>query len=328
MTAPTTSEEAQTYLAAVAAELADLSEGDRAELLEDLEMHLAALQEELDERPLEVRLGTPAVYAAELRLAAELPPRSRSGRALPGHLLALATRARESRVAREVVVFVPQLLPAWWVARGYLLVLLPSLTLGTSRRDFPVPAPWGSHLAGVLAVAVAVVLSVAVGRRRLPRLTLPLVVAVDLALVVGAVSVLASAPERLTVHRTRVVGMHAQFADSPLITASGPVTDVYPYTLDGKPLSDVLLYDQNGRPLETGRQLWWADHCRRVLAQPLAVGGVPVPQVYPKHYVLDPAGVTLSGMPITPGQCKALARPAIVVPTLSPRPAGSATAAR
>lgn len=318
MTAPATSADAQAYLAAVRAELADLAEPDRYELLEDLAMHLAAIEEERDERPLQVRLGPAAAYAEELRVAAGLPPRPRSDHGVAGQLRSIALRTRQTRWLREATAFVPQLLPAWWVARGYLLVLLPALVRVTSARDFPVPAPAGSHALGLLLVAVAVVLSVLIGRRRLPRLVVPLVLVVDVVLAVVALDVLASAPERLTVHETRVVAAANPFAESPLMTGHGPVTDIYPYTLDGKPLTDVLLYDQDGRPLETGRQLWWRDHCRRVLAQPKAVDGIPVPQVYPKHYELDPAAVTLSGLPIAPGQCTVVTRPVVAVPTLAP----------
>jgi hypothetical protein len=35
----------------------------------------------------------------------------------------------------------------------------------------------------------------------------------------------------------------------PGVYAAGPVTNIYPYSKDGKPLTDVLLYDQDGRPL-------------------------------------------------------------------------------
>jgi hypothetical protein len=318
MTAPTTSAQAHAYLTAVAAHLADLPEGDRAELLEDLTMHLVALEEEHDERSLEARLGTADSYAAELRAAAGLPARASSWVGVSTRLRTAVQRARGSRLARETSDFLPQLLPAWWVLRGYLLVLLPCLAGVSGARDFPVPAPAGSHALGVVLVLVATVASVALGRRKLPRLVVPVVVLVDLALVVASANVLASAPERLTVHRYRYVNGQNPFHDSPLVSAGRPVTDIYPYTLAGAPLTDVLLYDQDGRPLETGKQLWWRDHCRRVLAQPQVVGGIPVQQVYPKHYVLDPTAVTLSGMPITPGQCKPVPRPAVVLPTLAP----------
>ena len=33
------------------------------------------------------------------------------------------------------------------------------------------------------------------------------------------------------------------------VFAAGQVTNIYPYSQDGKPLTNVLLYDQDGRPI-------------------------------------------------------------------------------
>ena len=68
--------EAQDFLGAVERELADLPAEDRSALLEDLALHLEALTTEDDDRPLAVRLGSPAAYAADLRAAAGLPARA------------------------------------------------------------------------------------------------------------------------------------------------------------------------------------------------------------------------------------------------------------
>lgn len=318
MSAATTSAAAQAYLAAVGRELADLPEPDRADLLEDLTLHLAALEEEQDERSLEARLGPAVTYAAELRSSAGLPPRQAPLAEAASRVRTWLARARGSAVLRETRSFLPQLLPAWWVLRGYLLVLLPSLATVSTARDFPVPAPAGSHVLGAVLVVVAVVLSVLLGRRRLPRPLLAVVVVVDLVVLAAAANLLASAPERLRVRELRTVAAPSPFTDSPLITTRGPVTDIYPYAADGTPLKDVLLYDQDGRPLLTGRQLWWRDHCRRIVAQPKGPDGLPVLQSYPKRYVLDPAAVTLSGMPVKAGQCQEVARPTVVLPTPSP----------
>jgi hypothetical protein len=56
------------YAAAVRAALADLDPGERAQLLEDLEGHLAEVAAETD-GPLTDRLGPPEAYGAELRAA-------------------------------------------------------------------------------------------------------------------------------------------------------------------------------------------------------------------------------------------------------------------
>ena len=322
MTAPVTSPAAQAYLAAVQAELADLPADERAELLEDLEQHLTALEEEGCDQPLIARLGPPAEYAAELRAAAGLPPRERTTRSRRLPLRKTWTALARSAAVRETRAFLPTLAPAWWVMRGYLVVLLPCLRQSAGTRDFPIPAPGGSHAVGVTAVAIAVLLSVALGRRRLPRPATVLVLAVDVALALAAVGVLRDAPRRLTTHRVEVITQvqDPEFRLSPLITQHGPVTDIYPYAADGTPLHDVLLYDQDGRPLQTGKQLWWADHCNRVLAPPLALDGGPVPFAYPQHYVLDRANVDLRGNPVQAGQCKPVTRVKITPPALIKKP--------
>jgi hypothetical protein len=35
---------------------------------------------------------------------------------------------------------------------------------------------------------------------------------------------------------------------------------------------------------------------------------------FPQQYVLDPSGQTIEGVPVAPGQCQALARPAVPLP--------------
>src|SRR3954464_12706021 len=112
----------------------------------------------------------------------------------------------------------------------------------------------------------------------------------------------------------------------------GPVTDVFPYAADGTPLEGVLLYDQDGRPLKVGFQQWWADECARVLQQPEAADGVPVPNSFPQSYVLDPAGVDLTpparpagppprGAGGAPDSCRAVGpRPAAPPPTSPAEP--------
>src|SRR4029453_14449275 len=70
------SREAQDYLTGVEAELADLPTDDPRPLIEDPPLPLGALPAEDDGRPLAVRLGSPAAYAADLRSAAGLPARA------------------------------------------------------------------------------------------------------------------------------------------------------------------------------------------------------------------------------------------------------------
>ena len=115
----------------------------------------------------------------------------------------------------------------------------------------------------------------------------------------------------------------------PLMSRYGPVTDVFPYAADGTPLEGVLLYDQDGRPLKVGFQEWWADQCARVLDQPEAADGVPVPYSYPQAYELDPAGVDISrSIPRPAGSCLAeVPRPDVPLPTFPAAATAAATPA-
>jgi hypothetical protein len=319
--------EAQDYLSAVERELADLPGEDRSALLEDLALHLEALTSEDDGRPLAVRLGSPAAYAADLRAAAGLPARGTTADpATPGirsrvdAVLASAAYRRALPALRGARRLLVELRPAWWVLRGYLLVLVPCL-LGSDRlEDIPVPAPLHSHLLGVLLVLAAVAASVVLGRRQLPKALRVVVVAG------GVLLVMVAAGAALDVRDDIRNGLSAdawapapQVPDEvyPLLSRYGPVTDVFPYAADGTPLEGVLLYDQDGRPLHVGFQQWWADQCARVLEQPLAADGVPVPNSYPQSYVLDPAGVDLSrSIPRPPSSCETdVARPTVPLPT-------------
>ncbi len=320
MTAATdpTTRQAQDYLAAVEEELADLPGEDRSALLEDLAQHLDSLAAEDDDRPVAVRLGPPAAYAADLRAAAGLPARTGGAASTPVRLRERLAALPTGAAVRETRRLVRELRPAWWVLRGYLVVLVPCLHERDGVSDFPVPAPADSHLLGVLLVVAAVAASVALGRRRLPR-PVGLLVA---ALGVGIVFASYVAWDRSEVSRvTTVVAVGEVPSEAyPLYSRFGPGTDVFPYAADGTPLEGVLLYDQDGRGLLVGRQQWWADGCARVLDQPVAADGVPVPNSYPQAYELDrvlvPSALGVDGTPVPFSECDAdLPRPAVPLPT-------------
>jgi hypothetical protein len=321
--------QAQDYLAAVEHELADLPVEDRSALLEDLALHLDALAAEDDDRPIAVRLGPPAAYATDLRAAAGLPPRGGGGRLTTAGLRQRLGRVLAVPVAGEVRRLIGELRPAWWVLRGYLLVLVPSLLDQDGARDFPVPAPFDSPVLGVPLVVLAVAGSVALGRRTLPLVPRVLVVVGGVVLAAMPLAIWQSASADGLTRAASYEPPYQPATDRalgtyPLLSRYGPVTDVLPYAADGTPLEGVLLYDQDGRPLDVGVQGWWADNCARVLDQPRAADGVPVPFSFPQSYVLDPRGVDLYGAPLS-GQCVAdLPRPEVPLPAF---PAGGPTAA-
>ncbi|MFT7840979.1 hypothetical protein Q5530_32995 [Saccharothrix sp. BKS2] len=75
-----TSAEVRDYVARMRAELSDLPATEVGEILDDAEAHVAEVAEEMGEGfssdALTERLGTPEVYARELRVAAGYPPRA------------------------------------------------------------------------------------------------------------------------------------------------------------------------------------------------------------------------------------------------------------
>jgi hypothetical protein len=235
---------------------------------------------------------------------------------VPVRLRDRLARVPGTPAVREIRRLLGELRPAWWVLRGYLVVAVPCLARVDSFRDFPVPAPLGSHGLGVLMVLVAVAASVALGRRTLPRPVGVLVGVVGVALALASFVVAEKAWSAVSTP-VYVAGGGEQPSEAyPLYSRSGPVTDVFPYSADGTPLEDVLLYDQDGRPLRVGFQQWWADGCVRVLEQPRAVDRVAVPNSYPQAYELPDEGLDAFGNPITPGTCVVeQPRPDVPLPT-------------
>src|SRR6266481_2161484 len=120
-----------TYAATVRANLADLPTIERDALLEDLEQHLAEVAAE-GEGSLVERLGSPQAYAVELRAAYsaghQMTQTTRvtqtNGEHLAESVRAAAARLIGSDWARQILAFLPELRPAWWVLRGYLAALI------------------------------------------------------------------------------------------------------------------------------------------------------------------------------------------------------------
>lgn len=323
MTTPTTTGAAQRYLGAVDSELSDLPLDARTDLVEDLALHLAALDQEGDDRPYELRLGTPVAYATELRLAAGLPPRVRAQVAeAPPRFLKVRQdwrRLTSSPAGREVLTFLPLLVPAWWVLRAMLLVAALSLFMFTGVIG----------LLSLVLVVPAIVGSVALGRRRLAPTSRRVLRVAEVVVTVWTLLVLPgvfSGNDYIYVNDGAPAAASEAF---PLLSTAGPVTDIFPYDSAGVPLEGVLLFDQDGRPLRVGEQEWWADDCRRTTLPPRAADGVPVPFAYPQNYVLD-GETTLYGGAVEPGQCQQLSRPQVPLPVFAaatpvPTPSPSAS---
>lgn len=226
-----------TFVAAVRGQLADLPAEVVDELTGGLEADLSDLAAESDV-PLPVRIGSPAAYADELRSAADLPPRGAVRRG-PGHLAGL-WRAGLDRVREEpwwpgTRDFLLAIRPAWWVARG----LVPAWLAGHM---------FGSPLFGLLVAAIAVVISVELGRGRWPgRLAGTLT---RLANVVAVLCLLAAVVGGFGIGGRNHVGDADPIYGAPgLLQGGEPVTNVFPYDAQGHLLTGVQLFDQDGRPL-------------------------------------------------------------------------------
>jgi hypothetical protein len=286
------------YAAAVRAAFADLPAPDREALLEDIEDHLVEVAAETG-GPLQERLGPPEAYAAELRAWAGLPPpgvrRRRGLRASrPGRRLERRWHAALAHPAgRAVAEFLPELRPAWWVLRGYLVVQLASVALSYLVVDnglsFPLPTVLGSQVLGLLLVGVAVVGSVALGRagaatRRGRRLTIAANAALGLfaLFLTGDLGATRYAAEA---HLDQYV-VSGAYPEPGLRSNGHEVSNIFPFDAKGRPLQGVELYDQDGVPLVATHE----DNPELESRLPLDQRGNAIPNRYPQaQYQVDPA---------------------------------------
>lgn len=313
----------QSYLAAVRAELGDLPDDERSDLLDDVEQHLLEVSAEAD-GPLEAVLGPPERYAAELRAAAGLPVRGADGqdtvfRRLDARLAAswpgrvahrTAARLDASPTLRDMRDFLPELRPGWWVLRGYLAVVVLSMVWG--EPSLPIPHLFGNPLLGLIAAALAIRASVAWGRRETaPRLQLATWLGGALIVVLAMVALggLSGTDRGAPFYET------AYGSFSGLMGPNGEITNIYAYSPDGRPL-DVLLYDQNGRPITTGD---YHEHYAPYGNGERALPSAPqVANLFPRPApIIDPRTGEVVGEK---------SRPVVIPPSLSPSPTPTPTA--
>ncbi len=251
------------YLQAVRATLADLPAEERDELMVDVESALFEAAEE-SEGPLAARLGPPEEFAADLRAAAGLqaaqapaPPASR----LRDVLAAVLEHPRVVGARRTG----GELAPIWWVARGFIAFALLALMLGAGTS---VRHPWmpvvGNRAMTFVVLALFVAGSVWLGLRHRGGDSRALVAAnvtlAVLALPLGLYLSGKTSPYSLGV--TQVV-YAVQPGSAGLNVGGRHISNLYPYTRDGRLLHDVLLYDDQGLPVTIGEQA--NDANRRVL---------------------------------------------------------------
>lgn len=325
----TTAGEVTRYLDEVRALLGDLPEDERNELLDDLAVHLREVAAETEE-PLERAVGSPAAFVSELRSSAGLV----SGHRLAGHGPVAAARevlvggrrlVAESGPYRWTRALLPELVPGWWVLRGYLAVVVLSVMGGDHHfPHFPVPALLGSALVGLAATAVAVFASVSLGRRHHGEPRPRWVILVDALVVIG--TLLAAGVVRQHVGPQYVFSEAAPMAAGGVSHPDGTqITNLFPYDLDGRLLDGVLLYDQDGRPVTVGDGDPYSDSGLPLETDyRLDANGAEIPNLYPldqriQEWRYQPHGSesTLEEQPVRP--------PAIVPPRLGESPQQTTT---
>ena len=312
-----------TYAATVRAQLADLPAAERDMLLEDLEQHLAEVAAE-GEGSLVDRLGSPEDYAVELREAygagqPSAPAAQKSqtnGEYLVDGVRAAAARVIGSNWARQVLAFLPELRPAWWVLRAYLAVLILVAAFSRGYGLGPIPNPTTKRgLAEIVAVGVAIWISVRIARRKrpLPRPATVLAASVNALIALAGTAILANmamfpSPQMIGTASTEQPLYNAAFA-------AGPTTNIYPYSQDGKPLTNILLYDQDGQPITVQQS-------EAQTSYPTGADGKPITNAYPltqRHLNGDPVVAPRVAFPPWPTPSPSAS------PTASPSPSPSPT---
>jgi hypothetical protein len=154
-------------------------------------------------------------------------------------------------------------------------VLFLALVFRDGSNLTPIPNPFTSGgLLQIVATVVAIGISVRLGRSTLPanRGWRWAVVGVNVAIALLALPTLASMG-------TGSNAYSYDYSSDPYVSAASAgyvpgVTNIYPYSRDGKPLRDVLLYDQDGRPLVPAKT-------DIVVDVPNGPDGLPIPNAYP-----------------------------------------------
>lgn len=245
MSATTLSPVKATYLDRVRSQLGELPGEDLEEVMQDLEAHLA----ELDDSTVEGVLGTPAEFAREFLLSAGLEPASRTRRL--GRLQDAADRL-DRRLHDSISTLGERLQweairPTWIWIRGWLVVgALGLIYYEEPFRHFPIPSIEHSTAAGLVLVVVATWFSRWVDRvpltARKRAVTRTYSMAAVIALLLGLLN--------------PVPDQNVEFIDpieyiSELTSPTGTIVEnIYAFDVDGNPV-EVLLFNQEGEPLRT-----------------------------------------------------------------------------
>jgi hypothetical protein len=265
MNTTTIAPEVHEFLAAVRAQLADLDPEEQRDILDGLEADLTDL---VAERGGEA-LGDPVAYARELRTAAGLEPEmgrpvrrtslSDGAQAFLDDAHALSDRVATA-LPGDAAGLLAALQPAWWVLRGWIAVEVAAYFLG----EWSLQVVPGTNVAGAIALAAAVVLSVQLGRGTLwPGARWRTAAGLRVLLLGLNVFAVLMVPVVLDGlghddHLRDGSSYEAGYRDAQAQTRHGagglniggtPVRNIYPYDAQGNPLTGIQLLDRRGRPL-------------------------------------------------------------------------------
>jgi hypothetical protein len=211
-----------------------------------------------------------------------------------------------------VRAFLPELRPAWWVLRGYLAALILAAAFSRGYGLGPIPNPTTKRgLAEILAMGVAIWLSVRVGRRNRPLSQPARVLAVSANVLIAFFAFVVLGNMHSFVYSELIGTTTPEQAPFTAAFAAGGVTNIYPYSQDGKPLTNVLLFDQDGRPITVQQS-------EAQTSYPTGADGKAITNAYPltqRHMNGDPVVAPRVAFPPWPTPSPS--------PTTSPSPSPS-----
>ncbi|TFD48876.1 hypothetical protein E3T55_12560 [Cryobacterium frigoriphilum] len=250
------------FAAAVRAQLGDLPADDVDDLTDGLEADLTEqAADATGAGAASPELGDPAAYAAELRAAADLPPRTEPGSGAKRESLVrrLGARARSWRAdaarsirlspaGAQLLDFLLVLRPLWWVLRGWAVYVVANIFFGQSFEVLP-----SDPIRGIALLAF-VTLSVQWGRGRwLPwHWLLGFRTLVSVCAILALPWLLFIAAHQITAQNYSAANYYvpdSDFVMPGLVQNGEQVTNIFAYDADGQPVDNVQLFDQNGQPL-------------------------------------------------------------------------------
>ena len=230
------------YLARVTKGLYDLPAEEREEMIQDLEAHLAELEDEEVDRV----LGTPESFVEEFRISAGLNTTAASSG--PGFIeRRRAALNRRSAWLSDLVGW-PTIRPVWVWTRGWLVVCAWSFLYDYEGFErFPIPSIGQSTSVGLAFVILATWLSLWLDKGQQGARAFG---TVAFSLVAGSAVITMLLNPMPT--QSQLVEVYEQpvYPEQLIAPDGNSISNDYAYDMAGNP-AEVLLFDQDGRPVLT-----------------------------------------------------------------------------